>query len=128
MIPKLESQIFGKRRHWISFRGIVDLFMHTLPKSKVNDFQGNQRRRNSTVPTPQTMRNNLLEVGVNVDQMDSSEVETEWSQRAVFNIGHISRNKKRKTCGESYSSFVEKQALCNSSTGTKIVKSVKKNM
>jgi len=74
------------------------------------------------------MRKNLSEAGVNVYQMNSPEVETEWSQRAVFNIGHISRNKKRKTCGESYSSFVEKQALCNSSTGTKIVKSVKKNM
>ena len=34
MIPKLGSQIFAKRRYWIPFRGMVDLFMHTLPESR----------------------------------------------------------------------------------------------
>ena len=74
------------------------------------------------------MRKNLRKVGGNVDPMDTPEVETEWSQRALFNLGHTSRNKRKKTCSESYSSFVEKQALGNSSTGSRIVKSVKTNM
>ena len=67
--------------------------------------------------------------GVNVDGMNKKGLAAEWTNRAMFALGHISERRKRKTLNYSYSEHVQSNVLENSSSvSTGIVDKVKKGL